>query len=444
MKYETLKTILLIFLVAISIYLTWSLWTFQVNYETIRNTETPDTENVEPKELKEIIKPMKIFLHDNDLYSGTTEETEIDRIMNEIGSFKFYEIGAAKSYRDNDWQKNIHGSKKLELYFSDLIPFDTFKGVIHVSDKKVPTEEFDQMVIDISNPAQKVASVYFINTKAKRVFSGSASYTGLQAFVNKINNKKDLYEPYHVYKLNNKKEILLPTSIQTVTRYSYLWDKNDLSIVENFKNALFPVPKIVEKSQEGSNIEYQDGTSFMRANLDRGSIDFFNPSESPGIFIRIKNLIRQSNDFVNNNGGWKDDFRYFSTDPNKNQVVFRLFKNGIPVFNTKYPDHIADATLNWGDAQIIYEYERPYINFSSLVPIDNGEVKLPSTDMVLGYLEKLDIDQQKINNLSVGYQLDYDSMRKVLNFEPIWYYEYDGKWLPLMSEDIKGEQHGLE
>ncbi|QQZ09428.1 YycH family regulatory protein [Heyndrickxia vini] len=444
MRYETMKTIFLVFLVAISIYLTWTLWTFQVNYETINNTETPDTENVEQKELKEIIKPMKIFLHDHNSYSGTTEETEIDRVMNEIGSFKFYDIGTAKRYKGDEFQKTFYGSKKLELYFSDLIPFDTFKGVIHVNDKRVPFEGFDRLVIDISNPAQKATSVYFINTKEKKVFNGSASYTGLQAFVNKINNKMNLYRPYQVYKLNNKKKILLPTSVQTVTRYSYLWDKNDLSIVEKFKDALFPVPKIVEKSQEGNNIEYQDGSSFMRANLDHGSIDFFNPSENPGIVTHSNNLIKRSNDFVNNNGGWKDDFRYFSTDVNKNQVVFRLFKDGIPAFNTEYPDHIADVTLNWGEAQIIYEYERPYINFSSLVPIDNEEVKLPSTEMVLGYLDNLDIDQQKINNLSVGYRLEYDSKQKVMTFEPIWYYEYDGKWLPLMSEDIKGEQHGLE
>lgn len=193
MKYETMKTVILVFLVGVSIYLTWTLWTFQVNYEEISNSE-PVKEVVEPKEVKEIVQPNKLVFHENDHYVGTTNETEINRVMDEIAAWKFYDIGEAKAYRNNDINKVLYGPNKLIIEFPDLVPFELYKGVLRVSDREIPNEEFDKLVIDLSNPSQKVATAYFINTKdnANKVFSGSASYTSLQAFVNKIKTKMNL------------------------------------------------------------------------------------------------------------------------------------------------------------------------------------------------------------------------------------------------------------
>ncbi|OJH18403.1 hypothetical protein BLX88_12600 [Bacillus obstructivus] len=113
--------------------------------------------------------------------------------------------------------------------------------------------------------------------------------------------------------------------------------------------------------------------------------------------------------------------------------------NGIPVFNN---NHLAEIVQSWGESQI-YEYERPYIDeMGSLLMTDYQEVELPSASSVLESLLKDDkIDHKKIENILVGYQLDYDSINKILLFEPTWYYQYDGKWQPW---DIKGEKYGLE
>ncbi|OJH19857.1 hypothetical protein BLX88_05885 [Bacillus obstructivus] len=323
MKYETMKTVILVFLVGVSIYLTWTLWTFQVNYEEISNSE-PVKEVVEPKEVKEIVQPNKLVFHENDHYVGTTNETEINRVMDEIAAWKFYDIGEAKAYRNNDINKVLYGPNKLIIEFPDLVPFELYKGVLRVSDREIPNEEFDKLVIDLSNPSQKVATAYFINTKdnANKVFSGSASYTSLQAFVNKIKNKNESYVPYDSYKVTNGRSLLLPKDSVKLNRNRYYWDKLDGDIIERYKNALFPDPKVVEKSLDGNNIGYNDGTSFLNAKTDLGTISFINPGEKTGNYHNGKDLIKRSIDFVNQNGGWNDDFRYFSKNQEKSQVIF--------------------------------------------------------------------------------------------------------------------------
>ncbi|GIN86713.1 hypothetical protein J6TS2_30990 [Heyndrickxia sporothermodurans] len=444
MKYETIKTALLIFLVAISIYLTWTLWTFQVKYNnTFNNKDVLPKTKVEQKELREVIKPYKIILHEKENHFGTTNSSEIEVVLNEISSWKFYDIGDVKEYKKSSVQKLIKGSRKIELNFPDEIPFETYKGIITVNDKKIPMANFDRIIIDLANPSQKVTTVYFVSSKKNEAFSGLVSSSGLQAFVNKINNKiknKNFYKPYSSYQLSNGKVIFLPTGEPEVTRYSDYWDRNDKEHIDRFKTALFPDQNIVEKSVDGNKMEYNNGTSIMSANMNQGTIYYVNFSESTDVIGHGREIIKHSNDFVNRNGGWMDNFLYFSGNPAKNQTVFRLFKEGLPVFTD---DHLAEVLLNWGENQI-YEYQRPYMDFETMLSLspDSSVVKLESANSVLNKLmADPNIDSEKIDNVIIGYQLVYNPKNKILRYEPKWFYQIDGNWKPLTSEE---DHRGLE
>lgn len=442
MKYETIKTTLLIFLVVVSIYLTWTLWTFQVKYDdTYNKTDVSKKQKVEQKDLRDIVKPYKIILHEKGNHFGTTKDSgEIDVVLNEISSWKFYDIGDVKEYKESSIRKLTQGSRKLELSFPDEIPFETYKGIITVNDKKIPLANFDRIIIDLANPSQKVTTVYFVNSKKNEVFSGLVSSNGLQAFVNKMDNKKNKkLQPYSSHQLSNGKVIFLPVGEPEVTRYEYYWEKVDDEHIDRFKKALFLDQKIVEKSQNGNKTEYNDGTSIMSVNKNQGTIYYVNFSESPDVIRRGRELIKRSNDFVNQNGGWMDNFLYFSKNSAKNQVVFRLFKEGLPVFSD---NHLAEVLLNWGEEQI-YEYQRPYMDFETLVPTsDPSYVELEPAESVLNKLmADPKIDYKKIDNVLIGYQLVYNPTVQSLLYEPKWFYHIDGTWKPLMSKE---DQRGLE
>ena len=69
MKYiETVKSIVLILLVALSIIFTFSIWTYSPHYETIEQLPTVDISIADKKKIDEIIKPYKmVFNFDEDL-----------------------------------------------------------------------------------------------------------------------------------------------------------------------------------------------------------------------------------------------------------------------------------------------------------------------------------------------------------------------------------------
>lgn len=99
MKFETIKTIILTLLVAGSIYLTWSVWTYKPSYHEL-NPDVTNTPISAAKKIPDLIKPNKIVLHQNHTHLGTVEVTEIDRVINEMQEWHFFDIGT---------QKNING-----------------------------------------------------------------------------------------------------------------------------------------------------------------------------------------------------------------------------------------------------------------------------------------------------------------------------------------------
>ena len=73
LKYiETIKSIILLLLIALSIIFTFSIWTYSPNYETIEETSTIDISIGKKKTIDEIIKPYKMVFNFEDNLRGTT------------------------------------------------------------------------------------------------------------------------------------------------------------------------------------------------------------------------------------------------------------------------------------------------------------------------------------------------------------------------------------
>lgn len=441
MKYETIKTAFLVVLVVASVFLTWSLMTFQIHSDdTIK--EIPNKPKADERLAGDVIIPMKILLHEKSGHFGTTNDNEIDRVMGQIRNWKFYGVGDSKIYKESQINTLIEDVNHLELVFPDLVPFEIYKGVIQFNDKELLNVNFDKIVIDLSKEQQKVKTVYFINSKNNQVYSGSVSSNNFQEFVSEINNKKDFYLPYISYRLNKDNSIFLPKGEMKELSYTYYWNGTDMDVVEKYKKALFTDPKNVQKGQKGNFIEFTDGTSFMKADTLNGMIRYVNPGEETDQVLQSKDLLKKSIDFVNQNGGWTNNFYYFNMNLDKHTTSFRFFKNGLPVFNAQ---GMAQITENFGELKI-FEFERPYIDFEKLyLPFTPTEVPLPSAEKVLDFLiNQSKVNMESVDNIVMGYTLRYDSKQKILYFGPSWYYHLNDQWIPFTLDGSKGERHGLE
>lgn len=84
MKFEIFKTIVLIFLVVLSVTLTLNIWNYQGNYEYAEDDEAIDAKLNGTKQTKRnVIKPIQIILHQGDEvigYKDKTKESDFMRI----------------------------------------------------------------------------------------------------------------------------------------------------------------------------------------------------------------------------------------------------------------------------------------------------------------------------------------------------------------------------
>jgi len=157
-----------------------------------------------------------------------------------------------------------------------------------------------------------------------------------------------------------------------------------------------------------------------------------------------KALLKQSIEFVNEHGGWTDDYRYFSLNNNSHEVDFRLFKDGYPVFNS---NDMAEIQQFWGEKDI-QEYRRPFISLDAL--FDYSDETMKTGKQVLKDLLAIPhVQKNSIRDLELGYQLTIvetensaSNSDRLLNFKPTWYCLYDGTWSPV-SEIGRG-QNGME
>ena len=79
LKYiETIKSIILLLLIALSITFTFSIWTYSPRYETIEQLPTIDIAIANKESIDEIIKPYKTVFNFTEGLRGTVNPKDID------------------------------------------------------------------------------------------------------------------------------------------------------------------------------------------------------------------------------------------------------------------------------------------------------------------------------------------------------------------------------
>lgn len=435
MKFETIKTFILVLLVAGSIFLTWSIWTYKPSYDYIKQDVT-NTPISAAKKIPDLIKPYKIILHQNHTHMGTIKSTEVDRVINELQDWHFFDIGAQKTLSENELRYFIQENNHMEIDFPNRVPFEIYKGILQINNKQTSTVYFDKIVVDFEKGAQKEKNIYFIDTETHRIASSSVSNNEIQAFLNRTKQKQSQYDPYELVELGNNHYTYLPKSSTVMKRN--VWSYKDTQEYESFKKVLFSDPNSVQKSESKDKNEYVSSTSLMKVNLKYHTLSFVNPAENITYKSDPRTLLKNSIDFVNDHGGWTDDYRYFGLDNNSHEVIFRLYMDGYPVFNA---NDMAEIQQFWGDTDI-YEYRRPYVSLEA--PFDSSEKTMrPGSEVLKDLLSIPHVQRNSIQDLEMGYKLQIVSdNRQLLSFEPTWYCLYDGTWSP--ASEIGRVQNGME
>lgn len=440
MTFENFKTIALTILVFLSIFLTWSVWTYQPKYDTMENAKVvPGVSISEQKEIKHIVKPDKVYYHQNNAHYGTIHSGEIERIMKEISKWNFeqFEDVSGQILELNNF---LYESGKVQIIFPDYVPMEIYKNILRVDDKDVLNLSFDQIVIDTNNVTKENGYVYFISSEYQHAYRARVTASFITNF------KEDFYEKasrnsyfflHSLVELTDDRKILVRTEPVTMEAYNYLLD---LIPTTQFRDALFRNPSFVTRNSNGYSEEFKDSSTLLSVNYDTNTILYVNPAQEKDTTSSKSYLLQRSIDFVNGHGGWTDNYYYVGIDDVEQTVLFRLYEpSGYPIFNNNGMSEILQI---WGQTGI-YQYLRN--NFSLDRRVESTSVELISG---IGMLEKLksreDIDPEFIQELIPGYEMTRSAGSPLIHLEPSWYYKYKDQWWNVKSGIEEGLEYGLE
>lgn len=438
MRYETLKSIVLFILVAMSVVLTWSLWTYQPKYEFLDSSNVHSIMIAAQKDTTQLIKPSRVLLHKDGLHYGSQSKGMIDSTISELSTWNFYDVGTGKVFKPHQIAEIQNGDDRIVIDYPDKIPFEIYKGIIQVEDP-TPNASFDHIVILSPDRSKEVTSVYFISTEDNRVYESHINPDRLEILFTKTEQNLDQMIEYQELTLPDERVIYVPKDHVQMTRYKYYPETIE---PKKFKDALFRNPNKVRRDYVPNGEQYTDDASMMNVDDLTGVLKYVNPGKDNSSHIERSKaeILKQGIDFVNEHGGWTDAYRYDEMSVYEKKLVFRLFVDNYPVFNE---NGMTELVQKWGDEEIS-EYKRPYFTLTIPLP-SQKKVELPTGDQVLEYLlADKGKNPKLLQDIVLGYRLSTDTTAEnVVALEPTWYYLYGSSWLPFNLDEMGRDLDGL-
>jgi regulatory protein YycH of two-component signal transduction system YycFG len=437
MTYENIKTAILTFLVILSGILTWNIWTYQPNYESNENPKTVDEVSIATeKEIKKIVKPHQVIYHVDGNHYGAISNDHIDRLINTISKWKFYDV---KKYtgRISDFNERIIKGTHTEIIFPDEVPIELYKRVLNIDEKSLPKFDFDRIIIKTETQQKQEGVIYFYSQRNQQAYESNVNPSFINQFAQDYYRTAGRLTPYFQHDITDIRWIYLPSEEIDMVKYTYYQNPLDS---DKFKNALFKNPSFVQRSVTDFGEEFTDDASKMTVDNQTNMIVYVNPIRDRESVIGTINVLQKSIEFVNSHGGWTEAYRYVYKDDFNQKVRFRLYsKEGYPVFNQM---GMSEIYQQWGQIEIS-RYIRPGFHLELPLNPDVQTSKLPSGEAALKLLErKKDFKPEQLQNLMPGYYMSQGPGQSLILLEPGWFYQYDQEWRELSwEEELK---NGLE
>lgn len=444
MRYlEHVKSAVLVILIALSLLLTFSIWTYTPPYATLGDTPVVDIAIAEKKRTSDVIRPYRMLLSYSGAagMKGSMNSNEMEGIM---GIMRMWTFDAPKLI-DNEVsveELNTLLREKNQLVFNYPveIPVQSFRQIIPFGDEAIPDFSFNHLIIHWESSANGVGvHVTFLNTVSQRMFQSNVLNSDINEFINRVEDM-DRRLPIYNEIVREERQSLFVSSVQLPLE-EYTFGMEEIS-PEKFKNALFSNPNLVRSNPVGtSSQQYTDDSALMNIDYGPRRISYVHPASETELPGDSATLISNSMEFVNEHEGWTDDYRLSRINANTQQIHYQLHLKGLPVFS----DTMATDLIQYWGVTDVYRYIRPYYTLNESSPFRTARKQLPSGQYIYDYLAGLgDVDMNLVSDIKPGYYVRRDPTQPILILEPYWYYQLSGTWVRIVPEVSGGGAIGLE
>lgn len=436
---EIIKSIVLFLLIALSITLTFSIWTYTPNFPTIDQKPTVDISISNRAAIDNVIKPYKSTFHFEDTFTGTTDSDDIEHILKAMKSWTISDV-VLKDQNFDAAKLNLllHKRNSFTLYYHAEIPLPVFEDLVKIDEINVPPTSFDRIIVEW-NSSNTTLDMHFVSSLHKWRYSAQVHVPDMQKFNQSLLLRGKNFSAYTEVKTNENQILIIPVNPLEVIRNTYYQDSIPPS---RFRDALFNDPNAVRRSQVGPNLEeFQDDHARMSINTDKKILDYVHPTAKTNEVSIPSDLLLDVFDYINEHGGWSNEYRLTNINPLSRTVKFQLHVHGLPVFSDSTSTMIEQV---WGDERV-FRYKRPYYILESNLPSETETISLPSgVDVANMLMESDEIDGSLVDEIIPGYFMKYDTNPNLFMLEPSWFYRVRGNWIRFSPENLGGEMIGLE
>lgn len=448
MNKELIKSAILAVLVIISLFFSWNVWSLRPSNEELQKQILVEKDPIiaKTKKLFEVVKPQQLYIHDHGTHYSTLNADHLNSLWREMQGWKYTysnERVFPKSFTKGDLEQLIHEDvgANLELKFYEEVPLETFQSMIEWDTEINGITSFDRILLKVAK-ANEVQKVYFVSDHDMKIVELTVNHEEASHFVSNLYEKRGEFNPYFVFNSGGINEILLPEREVNLFSYQYLFEDIE---GERFKETLFSNPRIVKQDADISKNRYTDGTRELSIFPNTHSMRYVNPVLRDPNLIEAKALVEQSIAFINDHGGWTDDYVLYDILENDREIEFIMTIESIPVINSnEEPFGPTKISQRWGQNEIA-EYERPSYHLKS--QFLNGETTLMSGRAVVEVIKGDErLRKESIKKIYIAYELGASDRQDVVEVSPVWCIELNDGTLIKINEILekpKGDENGL-
>lgn len=452
---ETIKTAILWFLILLSIFLTWNIWTFQPDYDILSVDYIENTMIGEEKTLLEVAKPKQVVIHKGEKFFLVKDSTNI---LGKI--YEQFQITSFEGYTLlNEISSNSPSIEEegFEIILPVAIPVDLVKEMFSLKESEnFLIDDIDRIFLFIDGSTEKkYISARFISSSEGVSIIGKTNMSVSQfeeVFLNIEENDLEVF-PYNVAitASSNNQTLYLPEDGIDINSVTYMSEKIE---PEHFKQVLFSDPDNVKHYTHPNGEEsFTDGSRMVNIINQGDLLRYINPAFIDNSERSSKHIINSSIEFLNGHGGLTDHFYLdqIKTIGTKEEIIYRLNISGYPVLATKgiQTDSLAEIKIIRSDGSQIEQYIRPLFYLDDQQLNIKKTTQLPSGHALVNTLEKIkDFEPYSLKDIEIGFLMV--KRQPFIIFEPSWFIYYKNQWLAVdVVEDNpnqEGEvaQNGLE
>ena len=430
MKFEAFKSIVLIFLVALSITLTLNIWNYQGNYEYAEDDEAIDAKLNGTKQTKRnVIKPSQIiFRQGNEAigYKNKAKESDFYANMREWLLYDFRVMEAEEDIPINEVDNWI------EIIFPTPIPTSVISELFPTDDSLRYDSEFKRIYLMTDQSLQRGQVIFASGDPTKANLQASFQNPAqIQDFI-KYTKETEEFTDYLEVSLE-RNTVYIPNEPEIIGRkYRYTLINPDTSTIQSifFTN---PSSIVSSPNPEGGQVYSDSQREVMVRGYYMEYTNFLtseNQSEQATVVPNtIDHLLSTSIDYINTHDGWLVDagIQFYLSDLNRltNTIEYRMMHNNYPVISY---EGLATMELTIQN-MTVYQYRRPLMQLTQ--SYDREQTDLMTGKQLLYHIHNNDamyVSINEIQDIQVGYRIQQQTGGQIFDLIPTWFVKTYRGW----------------